>query len=210
MKRLLFTGAALLAFACPALAQVDGQLGGAVPVDVDHRLFGVHAGFSNRQSDLFAQLRMSFYPGIDFGFHGGLAHLNAVGKTRTVLMMGGDLKTRVAKQTETFPVDIALGGAIGVGNAQSFGILGMGPTVVASRHYELSGGRSVSPYGGALLLFTRSDIDGWNSTDVSLQLRAGAEFQPNPDFRIVVELQTPTSDPIDRHPKVLLGANFPF
>ncbi len=210
MKRLLLCGAALLAFACPALAQVDGQLTTAVPIDVDHRLFGVHAGFSNRQSDLFAQLRLCFYPGIDFGFHGGLEHLSAVGRTRTVLTLGGDLKTRVAKRTETFPVDIALGGAVGVGNAQSFGMLAMGPTVVASRRYEMRGGNSMTPYGGAMLLFTRSDIDGSNSTDVSLQLRLGTEYQPNPDFRIVLELQTPTSDPIDRHPKILLGANFPF
>lgn len=211
MNRLVASCAALLlACAAPAYAQIDGQLSTAVPVAVDQRLFGLHGGFSTRQSDLYGQLRLCFYPGLDFGFHGGLAHLSAYGRMRTVLVMGGDLKTLVARRTDTFPVDIALGGAIGVGNAQGFGVMGMGPLAVASRAYSVGDDDAFTPYGGVALLFSRSNIDDTDGTAVSLQLRLGAEYRPNPDVRFVIEVQTPTSDPIDRHPKLLVGANFPF
>ena len=38
----------------------------------------------------------------------------------------------------------------------------------------------------------------------------GLEARPNPDFRLVLELQEPMSDPVDRHAKLVVGANFPF
>lgn len=212
MKRLLASCAALLLFACarPAIAQIDGQFTGAVPLEVDHRLFGAYGGFSARQSDLYAQLRLSFYPGVDFGFHGGLQHLDAMGRVRTAVVMGGDLKTLVAHRSATFPVDLALGGAIGVSNAQSFSVMDIGPLAVASRTSTLNNGAELTPYLGAALLFGRSTIDDHTGTDVSLQARLGLEWRPNADFRVVTELQAPLSSAIDRHPKLLLGANFPF
>ena len=212
MNRLSASIAALLLLACvrPATAQVYGQFTGAVPVAVDHRLFGAYGGFSTKQSDLLAQLRMSFYPGVDFGFQGGLSHLNASGHTRTVVHMGADLKTQVAHHGDTFPVDIALGGTLGVNSADAFNQFVMGPLAVASATRTLHGGAEMVPYGGVALLYTRSDINSVSGTDVSLQLRAGLEARPNPDFRIVLELQEPMSDPVDRHPKLVLGANFPF
>jgi hypothetical protein len=212
VKRLHASCAALLLLACahPAMAQVYGQFGGAVPVAVDHRVFGLYGGFSSNQSDLLGQLRLCFYPGIDFGFQGGISHLKTAGHTRTVIHMGGDLKTQVARRSDTFPVDIALGGSLGVGSADNFNLLTMGPLAVASRTHALRGGSEIEPYGGAALLYTRSDIHGVNSTDVALHLRLGFEARPNPDFRIILELQAPMSDPVDRHPKLVLGANFPF
>jgi hypothetical protein len=212
VKRLHASCAALLLLACarPATAQVYGQFGGATPVAVDHRLFGLYGGFSDHQSDLLGQLRLSFYPGIDFGFQGGISHLNAAGHTRTVVHMGGDLKTLVARRSDTFPVDVALGGTLGVGSADNFNLLSMGPLAVASRTHTLRGGAELVPYGGVALLYTHSDISGTSSTDASMHVRLGLEARPNADFRIVVELQEPLSDPVDRHPKLLLGANFPF
>lgn len=212
MKRLLASCAALLLLACarPALAQVQGQFGGARPVAVDKRLFGLYGGFSSHQSDLIGQLRLCFYPNIDFGFQGGISHLNAAGHTRTVVHVGGDLKTLVAKESATFPVDIALGGALGIGSADQFNLFTMGPLAVASRTREFGSNGEVTPYGGLALLYTRSDINGTSSTDASLHLRLGLEVKPNPDFSLVFELQAPLSDPVDRHAKLVLGANFPF
>ena len=212
MKRLHAVGAALLLMACarPAQAQVYGQFTGAVPVAVDHRLFGLYGGFSNHQSDLLGQLRMSFYPGVDFGFLGGISHLNAAGHTRTVIHLGGDLKAQVARRTDTFPVDIALGGTLGLGSADNFNLLSVGPLAVASQTHTLRGGAELVPYGGLALLFTRSDISGVSSTDAALHLRLGLEARPNPDVRFVLEVQEPMSDPVDRHAKLVVGANFPF
>jgi hypothetical protein len=212
VKRFLAWCAAMivLAGASPASAQVYGQMTGAVPIGVDQRLFGLYGGFSSHQNDLLGQLRLSFYPGLDFGFQGGISHLRTAGHTRTVVQMGGDLKTLVARRSETFPLDLALGGTVGVGSADNFNLLSVGPLVVASVTRELRGGAALVPYGGAALLYTRSDIGSQSSTDASLHLRAGVEVQPNPDVRFVMELQAPLSDPVDRHAKLLLGANFPF
>jgi hypothetical protein len=212
VKRLHVFVAALLfaALAPPAVAQVFGQFGGAEPVAVDHRLFGAYAGFSTNQSDFLGQLRLSFYPGVDFGFQGGLARLSAAGHSRTTILLGGDLKAQVASRSATFPVDLALGGTLGLSSADQFSQLAIGPIAIASITHELSSNAALIPYGGAALLFTRNDIGTENSTDVSLQLRFGLEARPNPDFRIVLELQAPMSDPVDKHPKMVLGANFPF
>jgi hypothetical protein len=38
----------------------------------------------------------------------------------------------------------------------------------------------------------------------------GLEYQPNADIRLVAELHVPLSDPQGTHPKIVLGANFPF
>ena len=212
MRRLLASCAALLLLACarPVAAQVYGQFGGAVPVAVDHRQFGFYGEFSDHQSDLLGQLRLSFYPNLDFGFQGGLSHLDAGGRTQTVVHLGADVKTLVARRTDTFPVDVSVGGTIGVGSADQFNLLSMGPLAVASRTATMRSGLELVPYGGAALLYTRSDFGHGTTTDVSMQLRVGLEVRPNPDVRLLVELQEPVSDPIDQNPKLVLGANFPF
>ncbi len=210
MKRLLAFGATLLLVAHSASAQVAGQFGGATPVAVDHRLFGLYGGFSSHQSELLGQLRLSFYPGVDFGFMGGVSRLRASGQQRTLIQLGGDLKAQVAHRSDTFPVDLALGGALSVGSADHFNVLALGPLAVASVTRQLRGGATLVPYGGAALLFTRTDVDAQSSTDASLHLRMGLEAQPNPDVRFMLEVQAPLSDPIDQHAKLFVGANFPF
>jgi len=212
VKRLIAPCAALLLLACPhpAAAQVFGQFTGAVPVGVNNRLFGGYALFARHESEGLAQLRLSFYPGLDFGFHGGLTHVTVSGHSRTAVDLGGDLKSQLARRSETFPVDLALGGAIGVSSAEDFNLMSVGPVVVASRTLALQGGAELTPYGGAALLFSRLDDTGNSTTGVSLPLRCGLEYRPSADVRLVLELQLPLSDPVHRDPKLVLGANFPF
>jgi hypothetical protein len=212
VKRLIAPCAALLLLACAqsATAQVFGQFTGAVPVGVNNRLFGGYGLFAHHQAEGLAQLRLSFYPGVDFGFHGGLMHVTLSGHSRTAVELGGDVKSLVAKRSETFPVDLALGGAIGVSSAEDFNLMSVGPTVVASRALPLRGSAELTPYAGAALLYSRLDIAGFSTTDVSLPVRAGLEYRPNPDVRLVLELQLPLSDPVHTDPKLVLGANFPF
>jgi hypothetical protein len=137
-------------------------------------------------------------------------HVTLSGHSRTAVELGGDVKSLVAKRSETFPVDLALGGAIGVSSAEDFNLMSVGPTVVASRALPLRGSAELTPYAGAALLYSRLDIAGFSTTDVSLPVRAGLEYRPNPDVRLVLELQLPLSDPVHTDPKLVLGANFPF
>lgn len=213
MKKRVFVLAAATAgmlWAHAAPAQVFGQFTNAVPLDMNARLFGAYGGFSESESELLAQLRLSFYPNVDFGFQGGLARLSAGGANRTTIKLGGDFKALVARRGESMPVDLSLGAAIGISSAEDFNLLGIGPQVVASRAFATGSGSTLTAYSGLMLLFTRSDLDTGNDTDVSVPIRFGLEFAPNVDLRLVAELQVAASDQINDDLKLTVGANFPF
>jgi hypothetical protein len=212
VRRLLASSAALFLVACAgnASAQVAGQLGNAVPLAVNQHVFGGFLAVAQHQAEGLGQLRMSFYPGLDFGFQGGLHRYDGGGASRTAVELGGDLRTSVARSNAGSPFDVSLGGAIQLSSADHRNVLGIGPTAAVSRTYTLDGGREWSPYFGAALLYSRTDAGGSNVTDMSLPLRAGVDFRPNADMRMVLELQLPVSDPGGAHPKIMLGANFPF
>ena len=214
MKLLLAPCAELIAVACacPARAQVAGQLGGAVPIAVNSHVFGGYVALAQHQALALCQLRLSFYPGVDFGFQGGIHRYDAdrVGTSSTAIELGGDVRTLVARRSASAPLDVSLGGAIQLGSSDHRSVLDVGPTIAVGRSYTYTGGSELSPYFGLAALYRRSDIDAVSSTDLSFPLRMGLEYRPNADVRLVVELQVPLSDPQGSHPKLLLGANFPF
>ena len=202
--------ALLLVGAAPASAQLYGQMTGATPLAVDQRQFGACVAFTRSELEMLGQLRMSFYPNVDFGVHGGLTRVDLGTRSRTAVEMGGDIKTLVHARSERFPADLALGAAIGTTSAEDFDLLSVGPLAVASRTYPVGTNASLTPYVGAVLLFTRADLKTGNLTDVSLPLRFGLQYQPSADFRLVAELQEAVSDNINDDLKFVLGANFPF
>jgi hypothetical protein len=212
VKRHFVSYAALIAVACacPASAQVAGQLGRAVPIAVDSRVFGGYVGLAKHQAMALGQLRLSFYPGVDFGFQGGFHRYDGDGASRTAVELGADLRTLVVRRGASAPLDVALGGAVQLSNSDSRSVLSVAPTFAAGRSYELSSGAVLSPYFGFALMYARSEVGGNDTTDLSLPLRMGLEYQPRADFRLVLELQEPFSDPQGTHPKLVLGANFPF
>lgn len=210
MRRLAVLGAALLALACPrpSAAQVTGQYTGAVPLAVDHRMAGAYVGLSGDMLQALGQLRLSYYPGFDFGFQGGFMHLDA-DHGHTCVVIGGDAKARIATHGPSQPFDIAAGGAIDLANASGYNLLGVGPLVVASHPARLHGA-ALTPYAGLALMFNRLDVGSFSNTDASLQLRLGTEYELNPDVRFVLELQFGASDPVGSGPKFILGTNLPF
>ncbi len=211
MKRACLLAAALLLAAPSARAQVFGQLTGAEPVGMNNRLFGAYLQFSQSESALLGQMRLSFYPGIDFGFQGGLSRVSLSGHDRTSVNLGGDLKAIVMRRDTTHAFDLSLGAAIGVRSAEDFNVLSVGPTIVGSRPYAITnGGFTITPYAGAGLMFTRSDLNNGNTTDMSVPLRLGAEIKPNADVRFVAELLLALSDEIGDDVRFTVGANFPF
>lgn len=207
---LLIVLAAGTLLAPAARAQVFGQFGGAVPLGLNARLFGAYASFTKSESELLGQLRLSFHPNIDFGFQGGLARVSVLDRSRTSVKVGGDLKGLIGRRSESMPFDLSIGAALGISSAEDFNLLSVGPQVVASRTFGAPGRANLTGYAGALLLFTRSDLDNANDNDVSLPLRFGAELSPILDLRVVAELQVAVSDRISDDLKLTLGANFPF
>jgi len=193
-----------------ASAQVFGQYGGAQTIAVNTRLFGVYTGFTKSESELLSQLRLSFYPGIDFGFQGGLSRVSVNDNNRTSVKIGGDFKAQVLTQGDAHWFDLSLGAALGISSAEDFTLLSLGPQASASHEFRRGNKATITAYTGAVLQFTRADLNNGNDSDVSMPLRFGAEYRPSPDMRFIAELQVATSDQINDDLKLILGANFPF
>lgn len=208
MKR-IFLFAALAAGmlqAQAAGAQVFGQYTGARTIGVDTRLFGAYTSFTSKESELMTQLRLSFYPNIDFGFQGGLSKLILPDRNSTTIKLGGDFKA-VVRQAR---FDFSLGAGLGLISAEEFNVLQIGPQAVLSRKFGSAPEKGLTAYAAALVLFSRSDIGGTSNSDASTPIRLGAEWAPGRDVRVVVEYQLALSDEITEDHKLTLGANFPF
>lgn len=208
MKRILVLLAAALSAASPALAQVHGTLVEARVVPVNARLGGAYLQFDPHSATLMGQLRLSFYPNLDFGFLGGLSRIDVNNNTRTSVRLGGDFRGQIMTQSESFPLNISLGGGLGLESADNFTILSLGPQVAVSRTLDYSN-RWVG-YAGASLLLSRVDLGTGNDTDTSFPMRVGMEFLPNPDVRLLGELQLAVSDEIRDDFSFTLGVLFPF
>ena len=126
MKRIMgvvATLAAALLIAVPATAQVFGQLNSAEVLPLNGHQAGFYLNAGDNALGGLAQLRLSLYPGIDFGFQGGLERVTWKGADRTALRLGSDLRVAVAHSGEGFPFDIAVGGGLGVETSDNYHVL---------------------------------------------------------------------------------------
>lgn len=201
----LVAGALLLP--ATSRAQVYGQFTGAETVPMGGHVFGAYLHASENLFGLVSQLRLSFYPNVDFGFHGGLNRIQIGNNDRTTLRIGGDVKFQIAKGG---PVDLSAGGALGVETGDAISVLTVGPTVVVSRTYPMGTGGGITPYGGLGLLFSNLDIADRQDTDFSIPFRFGAEFKLSPEIKLVGEIQLRASDEINDDFSFLTGVNLPF
>ena len=214
MKSIL---AAMLAIAAllpagPARAQAFGQYTSATVVQPLGHVFGAYLNVSEHVVGGLAQLRLSFYPNLDFGFQGGLSRLDPGGTvgTRTTLRVGGDLRWQLAGLAATFPADVAVGASLAVETADRFKVVTLGPSVVASRALGGTGGGGFVPYAGLALLFNSRDAFGVQDSDISLPLRLGIEARPAPEFHLIAELQLFIADRYNDDIGFVTGVNLPF
>ena len=203
---------AALVTAVPARAQVFGQFTGAATVPPDGHLFGAYLNASENVLGGLAQLRLSFYPNVDFGFQGGLSRLDPGGTipTRTTLRLGTDVRWQVSQSSAAFPVDITVAAGLGVETADDFKVVSLGPSVVASRTLGVGSGDGIVPYAALSFLFRSRDAFGLEDTDLSLPLRLGAEARFSPAFSLAAELQLFIADSYNDHVGFAVGANLPF
>ena len=209
MKRsILFIVALSLVAAGPASAQVQGTLTTGRVLRPNEHLGGSYLTFDKSSATALGQLRMSFYPSIDFGFQGGLARIDVDNNTRTSVKMGGDFRGQVATQSGGSFMDVALGAALGIESADELNQLSVGPQVTVSRTLDMAS-RWVA-YGGAALLFSRIEMGLETNTDTSCPLRMGMEYSPNPYLRLLTEVQLAVSDEVRDDFAVTFGVLFPF
>ena len=201
--------AAALVCVPPAGAQVFGQFTSASLVPVNGHLFGAYFTASDHVMGGLAQLRLSFYPNIDFGFQGGLTRFDPGGpiSTRTTLRVGGDVRWHIAALA---PNDMAVGAALGIETGDDVKVISVGPTVVASRTLGGAEGRNITPYAGLGILFASRDAFGIEDSDISVPLRAGLEARVNPGLKVMAELQLFIADRYNDDVGFSAGVNLPF
>lgn len=204
--------AILVALVVPAAgsAQTFGQFGNVQPVPVDGHVGGGYIQTSENTLSLLGQLRLSFYPGVDVGFLGGLARQDYGDNSRTTLRLGTDLKYQVMPPATTRPLALSIGGALGVEVGDNFSILSLGPTGVLSRAISIGGESTLTPYLGAAILFSNVDVGPTSESDMSFPLRAGAELKFHPQFILVGEFDIPISDNFNDNLVFSFGVNSPF
>lgn len=207
---ILLCALALPALAPRARAQSYGQYGGADPLPVNGRMFGVYLNASDSIVGILGQLRLSFYPGIDFGFQGGLARTDEASSDRTTLRLGGDVKGQFARAGEQGPLDLAVGGHLGVDVGDNYNVLRIGPTLVASRMAPVGDSGAVVPYGSLGLMFSRVSVGDADESDFSFPLRVGVEVRAMPEFRFLAELQVNVGDDFNDDVGLAAGVNLPF
>ena len=202
--------AALLCTASPASAQVFGTFSSADILPMNSHQVGVYLNASDKTLGALSQLRLSLYPGVDFGFQGGLARVNFEGKDQVTLRLGTDLKVAVGHAGEGFPFDIAVGGGLGVESSDDYHVLTIMPSAVASRPFPFGQGGSVSPYVGLGISFENVDASSTHETFVSFPLRIGGDVRVVPGLRVSAEFQIPIGDAFNQSFGVLTGVNLPF
>lgn len=214
MKRLLFAAAciasALFALAPAAGAQAFGQFTGADVLPVNGHESGAYLIASDNVLGLLGQLRLSFYPGVDFGFQGGLSRLHYTGGDRTLVRLGTDFKVATARASETFPVDLALGGALGVETSDDVHVLTLMPQAVASRAFPVGQSMNVTPFLGAGLSFRNVDAGPTHDNNFSVPLRMGADMRVMTGLRVTAELQVQVGGSFGDNVTFLTGVNLPF
>jgi hypothetical protein len=203
------TLAALALAPAASHAQVFGQFTGAEPLATNARMFGAYLQTSENTFGVVSQLRLSFYPNIDFGFQGGLTRLDYVGGDRSVLKMGADLKFGIVTQSEQQPFSIAAGGGIAMESGDDYNVLTLAPSVVASRRFPM-GQSAVTPYAGLGFAFSGIDVGESDDTDFSIPLRLGALLGIGSFADLVGEVQLQLGDSFNDDLALVVGANFPF
>ena len=213
MKRIL-GAAALLAAALlnpvSATAQVFGQLNSAEVLALNGHQAGFYLDAGDNTLGGLAQLRLSLYPGIDFGFQGGLARVTWQGADRTTLRLGSDLRAAIAHSGEGFPFDIAVGGGLGVETSDNYHVLTLMPSAVMSHSYGVGQNGSISPYLGLGISFANVDAGTTQQTFLSLPLRLGAEFHVMPGMSLSAEMRIPIGDGFNDSFGLITGVNLPF
>mgnify|MGYP001596344818 CR=1 FL=1 len=192
MRRCIVIAAAALALAGssePVAAQVFGQFNAARPLPMNGHEFGGYVEFSEILLGFVGQLRLSFHPGVDFGFQGGLGRYDSGGSDVTTARLGTDFKYLAASAEQGAAVDVGVGAAIGLESGDGLSLLSLGPSLVVSRPAAAGGSQRFTPYASLALLFSRVDTGAVEENDFSAPLRIGTEIDMGPGLRASAELR---------------------
>lgn len=211
MKRLFAIAAFAALLALPGFAHAQGLgpwTGGEIMPSGGHA-GGVYLDTSDEAIGALGQLRLSFYPNIDFGFQGGLSRLDQSIGDRTVVRVGGDLRMGLARVSNSAPLDIALGGALGMWAGDDYNLLSIGPALYASRGFAVGAG-SLTPYSSLGFAFENAHMGDVSDNGLAVPLTMGVEYKPSATLGIVGQFLFEFGDSFQDDVQFGLGVNMPF
>jgi hypothetical protein len=201
---------AMILCALPAQSQSLGQFGGATPLPMNAHTFGTYVDATSHEVGFVTQLRMSFYPNVDFGFQGGLKRLDYDSPDGNALRLGTDVKFAAGRVRSGFPVDLAFGAGLSVDTGDNLSTLTVGPNVIASRGFATGSSAVIEPYASLGIAYASVNAGGQDDTGNQFPLRLGAEFRFTPDMRFVLEYQHYEGTRLGDRDAFSIGATFPF
>lgn len=201
---------ALVLCACPAHSQSLGQFGGATPLPMNSHTFGTYVDASAHEVGFITQLRLSFYPDVDFGFQGGLKRLDYTDADGNALRLGTDFKITAQRASATFPVDLSFGAGLGVDTGDNLSVLTIGPTAIASRGFPAGATGSIVPYASLGMGYISVNAGDRDDTGMRFPFRIGAELRLAPDLRFLMELQQNFGTHYGDRGAFSIGTTFPF
>ena len=204
----LFAALALIAWPSVARSQVFGQWTTARILPVNGHSFGAQLELSDHVSALMGNLRLSFYPNVDFGFQGGVTRTQIEGSNIGTVRLAADLKAGALRTTNGAPLDLAFGAFVGLEAGDRLGRLVIGPSVVASRGFSTNGVERFIPYAGIQARYTQFSFHESQRNDFSLPIRLGCQFPVVQGFRAIGEVQFRVGDDIDDHLAYGFGVDF--
>jgi len=202
-------GVVLLALVpAAAHAQVFGQWTNARTLPIDAHTCGAQLEMSRHVVGALADLRLSFYPDVDFGFQGGFSRVQLEGSDIATARMGADFKWQTLKTSQAAPFDLAFGAFLGLESGDRLGRLVVGPLAVASRGVTIGGKERMVPYAGLQARYTQFQFRGVQRDDFSLPIRLGCQFPVVQGFRAGVEAEFRLSEDIDDHEAFGVSVDF--
>ncbi len=199
----------LLALVAPAFAQSPGPITGARVIEPEARLAGAYLLTSDHSFGALAQLRLSYYPGVDFGFQGGLVNLEEGSTDRTLVRVGADVRAALARASTT-GFDLTAGAGLGIDSGDDVNALSFGPFVTAGVEL-LAGDRArVSPFATVGLALSRLNAGDRDESDVSLPIRLGFEATLGQTARLLAEARLNFNDSIRDDFELVLGGSTTF
>jgi hypothetical protein len=199
---------ALIVLPSVACAQVFGQWTTARILPVNGHSFGAQLELSEHVAALMGNLRLSFYPNVDFGFQGGFTRTQVEGSDIGTARLAADLKAGALRTSDGAPLDLAFGAFVGLESGDRLGRLVIGPSLVASRGLSVNGEERFIPYAGVQAKYTQFSFHESQRNDFSMPIRLGCQFPVVQGFRAIGEVQFRVGDEIDDHLAFGFGVDF--
>jgi hypothetical protein len=191
-----------------AHAQVFGQWRPATVLPINAHEFGAQLELSEHVIGGLADLRLSLYPDVDFGFQGGLSRVQIEGSDIATARLAADFKWQTLKVSAGGPFDLAFGAFIGLESGDRLGRLVVGPLAVASRGVTMDGKERMVPYLGVQARYTQFQYQSDPRNDFSVPLRLGVVFPIVQGFRVGAEAELRLGNDIDDHQAFGVSVDF--